>query len=363
MNKISKIFKDFAPEYLARFGSAMPSNHRKVIDAILTCRTSAHGLLYYECEKCGDMHIAFRSCGNRHCPACQNHKTRAWMAKQIERQLPGHHFMVTFTVPSELRDIIRKNQKKCYGMMFAASSQAMTEMISSDRHIKGNNSGFFGVLHTWGRQLQYHPHIHYLVPGGAISTSEGSWAPTSEGFFLYYEKLSALYRGKFKALMEKAGLFHLVCPAIWNDGFNVNIEPAGNGENCIKYLTPYIFKVAISQSRIEKVEGRTITITYRKKGSSRPRRFKLDAIEFIRRYLQHVLPTGFMKVRYYGFMNPASALSIDEVRLKVMETLNISDIIVPLKVELKPPVCKVCGGSMIYLCSIMAYELPPDDYG
>lgn len=363
VNKITEIFRDFVPEYLERFGSSIPSEHRKAITAILTCRTDAHGLLYYECEKCGEMHVAFRSCGNRHCPACQNHKTRQWMARQMKRQLPGHHFMVTFTVPSELRDVIRKNQKKCYAIMFAASSQAMGELIAKGRHVKGDTSGFFGVLHTWGRQIQYHPHTHYLVPGGAVTKNGGPWNPTSEGFFLPVKALSALYRGKFKALMEEAGLLHLVCPDVWNNGFNVDIKPAGNGEECIKYLTPYIFKVAISQHRIEKVQGRTVTITYRKKGSRRIRRLNLEVMEFLRRYLQHVLPTGFMKVRYYGFMNPASSTPLEGVRQKVMEALNTPNVIIPPAIKLDPPICKSCGGAMKYLFAVAFIDLPPEDRG
>lgn len=364
MNKISKIFRDYAPEYLERFGASIPAGHRKTLNAILSCRTSAHGLIYYECEKCGEMHVSFRSCGNRHCPICQNHKTQQWMARQLERQLPGHHFMVTFTVPSELRVVIRKHQRQCYGFLFEASSQAMAELMTNGKHTKGDTPGFFGVLHTWGRQLQYHPHIHYLVPGGAFSKKNDRWRPTSDGFFLPTKPLSALFRGKFKALMEKAGLLHLVCPDIWNDGFNVNIRRAGSGEQCIKYLTPYIFKVAISQSRIESVNGRCVTIKYRKKGSRRIRRARFDVIEFMRRYLQHTLPKGFMKVRYYGFMNPAAALSGDSIREKVIDALDTPDITltVPASVP-KTPVCKVCGGRMIYLLSDIAFDRPPKEYG
>lgn len=163
--------------------------------------------------------------------------------------------------------------------------------------------------------------------------------------------------------MEKAGLLHLVCPDIWNNGFNVDVKPAGTGEHCIKYLTPYVFKVAISQHRVESVCGRLITITYRKTGSRRIRRLQLDAIEFMRRYLQHVLPNGFMKVRYYGFMNPASGTSLGDVLEMVMEALNTPDIVKPPETKLKPPVCKCCGGSMIYLFAVLAYQLPPKDYG
>jgi hypothetical protein len=153
----------------------MPPEHRKVINAILLCRTEENGSVVYRCEECGLNHILNRSCGNRHCPQCQSHKTTMWLERRMERMLPGHHFMMTFTVPEELRDFIRSNQRICYAALFAASSAAMKKLCLDPRHVGGDLPGFFGVLHTWGRQLQYHPHIHYVVPGGAISTADRSW--------------------------------------------------------------------------------------------------------------------------------------------------------------------------------------------
>ena len=146
MTTISSIFSEFAPEYVERFGSKIPAAHLDVINAIVHCRTGYYGMAVYECAACGEVQI-YRSCGNRHCPSCRNHKTSQWLGKQIDRQLPGHHFMITFTVPEEIRPFIRSNQQICYSALFMASSGALKTLAADEKHI-GGNPGFFGVLHT-----------------------------------------------------------------------------------------------------------------------------------------------------------------------------------------------------------------------
>ncbi len=183
METIKDIFQAFGPEYMTRFGDAMPGDHRKVINAIINCRTNHYGATIYTCGKCGQSHIIYRSCGNRHCPNCQHQKARQWLEKQMDRQLPGHHFMITFTVPQQIRRFIRSHQRLCYAALFRASADTMKKLATDPKHIGGDLPGFFGVLHTWGRQLQYHPistiscpAAHYPkktiygTPQGSIST-------------------------------------------------------------------------------------------------------------------------------------------------------------------------------------------------
>ena len=234
----------------------MPHEHRKVIDAIVKCRTPECGLVIYECTECGEQHVSFRSCGNRHCPACQNHKTRQWLEKQMNRQLPGHHFMITFTVPEEMRHVIRSHQKVSYAAMFKASSETMKRLSADPRHIGGDLPGFFGVLHTWGRQLQYHPHIHYIAPGGAIKSEDGTWHPSKANFYLPVRVMSKIFRAKFRDEMKKARIFSQIPDDAWNMDWNVNCQAVGESGNSLKYLSAYVFKVAISSSRITSVENR-----------------------------------------------------------------------------------------------------------
>jgi ribosomal protein L32 len=160
----------------------MPEAHRKVIDAIIACRTEACGVALYECEKCGQFHRVHRSCGNRHCPTCQYQKSRQWLEKQMKRQLPGHHFLITFTVPDSLRHFIRKNQRIAYSALFKTSSEAMKKLAPDQHYIGGDLPGFFGVLHTWGRTLEYHPHIHYIVPAAPSPQPIASGIPPGSTF-------------------------------------------------------------------------------------------------------------------------------------------------------------------------------------
>jgi hypothetical protein len=347
MATINEIFQTFGPEYLERYAETMPQAHRKVIDAIITCRTEACGVALYECESCGQLHRVFRSCGNRHCPTCQYHKTRQWLEKQIKRQLPGHHFLLTFTVPENLRRFIRKYQRLAYSALFKASSEAMKKLALDQHYIGGDLPGFFGILHTWGRTLEYHPHIHYIVPGGALSSTDGLWHPSRIDFYLPVKALSIIFKAKFRDEMKQAGLFDQIPSEVWQIDWNVNSQAVGSSEPSLKYLAPYVFRVAISNSRIVKIENRIVFIRYRKSHSHRLRTLALEVMEFIRRFLQHVLPTGFMKVRYYGFMNPNCAVSLDHVSALIELSYGFN---VPLpNSDLEPwqPItCPSCGGTL-----------------
>ncbi len=364
MHSINEIFSTFGPEYIESFGTYMPNEHRKVIDAITQCRTEACGMVVYECVECGAQHITFRSCGNRHCPKCQNHKIKLWVAKQMKRQLPGHHFMITFTVPEQLRHFIRSNQRAAYAAMFKASSETMKKLAPDPKYIGGDLPGFFGVLHTWGRQLQYHPHIHYIVPGGAILKEDGSWHPSRIDFYLPVKAMSKIFRAKFCEEMKKADLLSNIPSKVWTIDWNVNCQAIGSSERSIKYLAPYVFKVAISDNRIVKVDGRDVFIRYKKIGSERWRTMKLDVMEFIRRFLQHVLPTGFMKIRYYGFLNPSSSISLDHIRKLLEKAYDIKVVESESIPETMPPViCPHCGGELKYCYSILPFQMIPLDSG
>jgi hypothetical protein len=357
MSAINEIFREHAPEYLRRFGESMPAEHKKVIEAILTCRTEAGGSVVYHCEDCDRLYLVHRGCGNRHCPGCQNHKSRQWLQKQLKRQLPGHHFMLTFTVPEQLRPFLRRHQRIGYAALFAASSEAIKRLATDPRFTAGDTPGFFGVLHTWGRQLQYHPHIHYVVPGGMLEGQGGNWHPSAVNFYLPVQALSKIVRAKFRDRMAKAGLLGQIPREVWKIDWNVNSQAVGSAEASIKYLTPYVFRVAISNSRIVKVEDGKVFFRYRKTGSNRLRTLALDAIEFIRRFLQHVLPTGFMKVRYYGFLSPGSRVPLEEVRARIELAFGFEVVAPDLEPEPPPLIaCRHCGYELVYRYSILPHR-------
>jgi hypothetical protein len=313
MAGIAEIFRTYGPEYIAKHPN-MPLNHRKVLVAILQCRTGQLGQAVYHCQGCGKVHTINCSCGNRHCPLCQYHKSQDWLTKQQNRQLSVPHFMITFTVPQEMRGFLRSHQSFGYQALFQASSQALKLLARDSKFIGTDLPGFTGVLHTWGRQLTYHPHIHYIVPGGGLSPDRTRWLQAQPAFYLPVRALSLVYRAKFKELVTRAGLLQEVDPKAWATPWNVNSKAVGDGDASLTYLAPYVFKVAIGNSRIVKVQNRTVTFSYRKKDSTRSRTMDLDVMEFIRRFLQHALPAGFMKVRHYGFMHPSCSVPIDDIK-------------------------------------------------
>jgi hypothetical protein len=347
MGAIQDIFRTFGPKYLARFGAAVPVGHRRVIDAIGQCRTDDLGSVCYGCEDRGQPHIVPAACGNRHCPQCQHRKSRQWLERQLERQLPEPHFLLTFTVPEALRPFLRAHQRLGYGALFEASAGAIKALVAEPRWIGGDQAGFFGVLHTWGRQLQYHPHIHYVAPGGALSSEDGGWHAAPPGFLVPVRALAKVFRGKFKTILQRSGLLDQVPAEVWRQDWNVNGQPVPQAEAAIGYLAPYVFKVAIADHRILQVADGTVSFSYRKAGSHRPRTLTLDALEFIHRFLQHVLPTGFMKVRYYGFLSPTAKQSLEDVKARVELAYGFALTVPERETAVKPPpTCRVCGGML-----------------
>ena len=318
MTTVSDIFRAYAPEYLERYPH-LPLAYRKAISAIQNCQSGHYGHSLYQCQGCGKQHRVNHSCGNRHCPQCQHHKTQLWLQHQLEKQLPGPHFLITFTVPETLRPFIRSHQRTAYQALFKASSAALKRLAKDARFIGTHLPGFTGVLHTWGRQLQYHPHIHYIVPAGGLSKDRAHWRPSRATFFVPVKALSPIYRAVFKDNMTDAGLLDRINPQVWETPWNVHSQANPNGHTSLKYLAPYVFKVAISNRRIVSLNNRTVTFSYRKPGSVRKRTTQLDAIEFIRRFLQHVLPEGFQKVRHFGFLNPRCDIPTDTLRLMILK--------------------------------------------
>ena len=266
--------------------------------------------------------------------------------------------MITFTVPEQLRRFIRSNQRICYSAMFAASSQTLKKLTLDDKYIGGDLPGFFGVLHTWGRQLPYHPHIHYIAPGGALSKDDNRWHPSRIDFFLPVKAMSEIFKAKFRDEMRKNELDSKIPSDVWRQAWVVSCQAVGSSEQSLKYLTPYVFKVAISNSRIVKVEDRKVFFKYRKNRSNRWRTIALGVMEFLRRFLQHVLPKGFMKVRYYGFLNPNSSVSLERVSALIELAYGFEIIKPETNIgPFEPPTCTSCGGNLKYIASILPVNL------
>src|SRR5271157_593094 len=304
MPTIADVLRRYGGQYLERFGATMPGEHKKVLHAITACRTGELGTVLYVCQSCGEIHAIGRSCGNRHCPTCQHGKTKAWLEKQTDRLLPCPYFLVTFTLPAELRALARSHQRVIYAALFEASSQALRALAVNPRFLGTDRLGFFGVLHTWGRTLEYHPHVHYVVAGGGISADGSQWLASRADFFVPERALSILFRAKTRAALKRAGLLAAVDPMVWQQDWVVDSKAVGDGQASLKYLAPYVFRVAISDRRIVACEQGKAIFSYRWSGSNRWRKVTVDAFEFIRQFLQHVSPSGSPKVRHFGFLSP-----------------------------------------------------------
>lgn len=355
MASIAEIVRAFAPAYLERFPH-LPMAHRKAIDAICQCRSGALGHTVYHCPDCEATHWIGRACGNRHCPQCQAHKTRAWLERQLDRRLPVPYFFLTFTVPAPLRAFLRAHQQVGYAALFEASAGALKTLARDRRHLGTDLPGFTGVLHTWGRQLQYHPHIHYLIPGGGLSAERDRWVASRPNFYLPVRALSPLYKARFKARMGREGLLDRIDPKVWTIDWNVDAAPPGDGEHALRYLAAYVFRVAISDRRIVSVQDRTVTLRYTDHESGQPRTTPLEVMEFLRRFLQHVLPTGFMKVRHFGFLNPNCAVALDEIRRLIAEATGRRLVPLPPKQDPPPFHCPDCGEPLAFVRFVLPHS-------
>jgi len=322
MVEMAEVLRRYGPAYRQKFGERMPASHVRVMWAIEHCRTEILGGHVYHCTECDEVRYSYHSCRNRHCPKCQNDKGQQWLEKQGDLLLPIPYFMLTFTLPAELRELARRQQKLFYNLLFRTSAAAAQQLALDPRFV-GGKIGTVGVLRTWGRNLSYHPHVHYLIPAGALA-DDGEWLPARKDFLMPVKALSKLFRAKFRDALRKTDIFVDVPVAVWRQDWVVHSKAVGSGLPVLKYLAPYIFRVAISNKRILNLENEQISFRYQDTDTGQERVCKLTAEEFIRRFLQHVLPKGFVKVRYYGLFSPAYSKILAALRQRLGDMKNVS---------------------------------------
>jgi hypothetical protein len=313
LTTLREICTAFGPAYLERY-PPLPLAHRKVLSALQHCQSGAYGPSLSQCQDCGGHHRVAHSCGNRHCPQCQQPTTQQWLHHPLDKQLPGPHFLRTVTVPETLRPFMRSHQRPAYQALFHASATSLKRLAADARCIGTALSGFTGILHTWGRQLQYHPHIHSIVPGGGLSRDRTTWCPSRANFFVPVTALSPLSRALFKEAMPHAGLLAHIAPQVWTLPWNVHSQANHHGHAACTSLAPYVFKVAVSNRRLVGLTDRPVTFTSRKVGRARLRTAHLDVMEFLRRFLQHVWPDGWQKVRHFGVLHARCAVPLVTLR-------------------------------------------------
>jgi hypothetical protein len=315
MPLIQDIFTQYGAIYLQKYGNKMPSMHKKVLYSIINCRSKHLGGEVYYCSACTEYHYSYHSCGNRHCVVCQNDDAMDWIESQKKMMLPFTYFLATFTMPQELRESCRKKQRLFYSILFKTSSDAL-KLLAKDEKYLGADIGMIGILHTWSRALMYHPHVHYLIPGGSIGNDGRTVRFSDDDFLMHVKPLSIIFKAKFRDSLQKqaSGIFNKIPAAVWKRDWVVHIKPVGNGEKALEYMGRYLFRVAISNNRILKFENGKVTFFYTDNKEGKTKIIVLPALEFIRRFLQHVLPHNFIKVRYYGYLAAASRMKLTKLR-------------------------------------------------
>ena len=356
MPSVADALRQFAPAYLKQHVGTISIIQQKVLGAITRCRTGALGGVHYQCDGCGREHWVGRSCGNRHCPSCGHEKSQRWIEKQSAKLMPVHHFLVTFTVPRELGLVLRDHQADGYRCLFDASSASIRDVGAATKSLRGCTLGFFGVLHTWGRDpAVYHPHVHYVVPGGGVKLDASGnairWQSTPKNFLFHHPTLIRVYKAKLVDELRAAGLYDRVAAVAWSKKFVVDIQPVGHGVPTLKYLAPYVHRVAISDSRIQEVDQSDVTYKIRPGKSDHVITKKVVGEIFVNNFLQHVLPSGFHKVRHYGWMCSSSKISIEEVKWLVWLYLGwtfwLASGYAPQDKPLTTPLlCTACGAVM-----------------
>lgn len=313
MVEVADIFREYGPQYRKKYGARLLPSHHQAMRDIERCRTEDMGGHVYRCSGCSKIHYSYHSCRNRNCPKCMNDKADAWLQKQNDFRLPVHYHLVTFTLPADLRDIALSNQKIFYSLLFKASASAMKK-LAADRRFIGGLIGAMGILHTWSKALFHHPHVHYVVPGGGFDLVSGAWRPSRKKFLVPVRALSRIFRAKFRDELKKTALFDQVPDCVWQKEWVVHSKPVGYGEKALKYLATYVFRVAITNNRIVRLSNDQVTFRCRAPDSGKMCLQTLPVMEFMRRYLTHVLPRGFIKVRYYGLLSPVHRPTLNRVK-------------------------------------------------
>ena len=374
--EVADIFRDHGPAWRRANAGHVSLDQLKVMSAIESCRTAALGGHVTRCEKCSHTLIAYNSCRNRHCPKCQGAAAKEWLAEREAELLPVPYFHLVFTLPGQIADIAYQNKAVIYDLLFKASAETLITIAADPKHL-GARVGVLSVLHTWGSALTHHPHVHMIVPGGGFSLNGSKWVACRPGFFLPVRVLSRLFRRLFLQklvaahqagelqffsnhvpLMDAQAFAAYLAPLRNSEWVVYSKRPFGGPKEVLRYLARYTHRVAISNRRLIALDDNSVTFKWKDYRLEGPERYKVMTLathEFIRRFLIHVLPSGFHRIRYYGLL--ASGKRADNIA-RARELLAVPllpiDAIKAASTDASEPQtpqhpCPCCGGRMIII--------------
>jgi hypothetical protein len=335
----------FLPEFL-KTDPILSPQQRRAIRAITCCRTPALGGRAFACDHCGHIHFAYHSCNHKACPQCGALATRCWIEREMGKLVNAPYFLVTFTLPAELRDcFFGPLAKQAYDLFFAAVSGALSEKLATDKGFGADTSGFTAFLHTWNQRLEFHPHIHCLVPGAGLDPQGKYVRVKNPEFLVYLPHLQSAFRQHLYRLLQENNW--PVNPQVWRKDWGVHIQPAGSGASALKYLSRYVARTAITDARILDVNEDSVTFRWKDRSNhNQTGILSLPGVEFVRRYLRHVLPSGLRSVRYYGFCHPTAKANRMRVQLhsgRPVQFGSIESVAPPAATDSSCPACPKCG--------------------
>ena len=335
---------------------ALDEAKRRAVWAINHCRTAEMGGHLHACGACGKKEFRFHSCNHRSCPQCGKQATADWVERELGKRVGAPYFMVTFTLPEELRPLFfTEANKAVYQHFFAAASSALSDALANPRWLGAQTSGFTMVLHTWNQRLHFHPHLHCIVPGAGIDANGRVVTVKSANFLVPQPVLRMLFRARFRDLLEDLAKEHPlpdIDPAVWHKDWGVHLQPFGSGGSIIKYLGRYVCRTAIGDSRIVAITDTHVSFRWKDRANDDAVRVEtIPGGEFVKRYLRHVLPRGLRAIRYHGFCHPAAKAKRERIAFHTGRPLLLGP---PAVKAPKPPAtCPCCGEPMIRLLTLL----------
>ena len=332
--RLADIVSRYAPALLEQYGHKLLPGQRKALSAFQHCRSEAAPKMQLSCSDCGEERWLPHSCGNRHCPHCQAYESQHWIDRQLQRWVPGEYFMITFTLPAELRALAWRNQREVYELLTHNAWETVNTFSRNDKSLRGS-AGAVTVLHTHNRRLDYHPHVHLVVPAVAFDSKLRLWRSKTSGFLFDHKALAKVFRAKMLDGIRRSGL---KLPDRYPEKWVVDCKAVGTGQQALVYLGRYLYRGVLPEKNIVSDRDGKITFRYRDSKTDRMETRTLDGVKFLRKILLHILPKGFRRTRNFGFLHPNSKL-IGLVHL-------IKRLVVPPPAPRPEVKCACCGQPM-----------------
>ena len=345
MIRLASVINTFKADFLTQYRHRLTSDHARALAAIKQCRTALSRKMQVQCTGCDHQQLMPHSCGHRHCPHCQHHESQQWLERQLKKQVPAAYFMLTFTLPAEFRALARAHQNVVYELLMRSCWETVHTFTQNDKRLRGT-PGAIAVLHTNTRQLEYHPHVHLVMPAAAVDGARKQWRTklrgiAKGGYLFNHNALAKVFRAKMLAGIEAAGL---ALPARYPKAWVVDCKPVGSGEKALVYLGRYLYRGVIREKDIVACTDTTVTFAYQDAKTKRTERRTVAGADFLWLVLQHVLPKGFRRARNFGFLHPNCKRLIALLHLLLRVVPRVAGAWFKARA---PILCRCCGAVMV----------------